>query len=85
LKMKKPEVVDHAVIMEDITRGERVRVYRVEGLTGPEKWEVLAGGQSIGHKRIQRFRPVEVSKVRLIVSSSAGTPSIRSLKVYYAG
>ncbi len=85
LEMKKPEVIDHVIIMEDITKGERVREYRVEGLTGPEKWEVLANGQSIGHKRIQRIHPAEVSKVKLTVLSSDGTPLIRSLKVYDVG
>lgn len=85
LEMKKPEVIDHASIMEDITKGERVREYCIEGLVGPEKWQILAKGRSIGHKRIQRIHPAEVSKVRLTLLSSEGTPLIRGLKVFSAG
>jgi alpha-L-fucosidase len=85
LELKKLEMIDHVIIMEDIKKGERVREYRIEGLKGPEQWEILAEGQSIGHKRIQRFHPAEVSKVRLIVMSSIGRPFIQSLEVYCVG
>jgi len=64
---------------------QKEREYRIEGLKGPEQWEILVEGKSIGHKRIQRFHPAEVSKVRLIVSSSIGRPFIRSLEVYCVG
>ena len=85
LEIKKPEIIDHVVIMEDIREGERIREYRVEGLTGPGKWEILAGGQSVGHKRIQKLSPIELSKVRLIISLAAGKPLIRNLEVYGLG
>ncbi len=35
IKMKKPEVIDHVIIMENIKKGERVREYRIEGLVVP--------------------------------------------------
>ena len=54
LALAKPTVIDHAIIMEQITEGERVRQYVLEGLVG-DRWTELARGQSIGHKRIERF------------------------------
>lgn len=76
--------IDHVVTMEDIAGGERVREYRVEGLAG-EAWNELCRGTSIGHKKIDRISPVEVSRLRLQVVRSAGEPLIRKLAAYWAG
>ncbi len=76
LKLPQPGTVDHVIIMEDIRQGERVRKYRIEGLTGPDAWRVLCEGQSVGHKRIEKFEPVEVAKMRLRTLESVGEPLI---------
>ena len=68
--------------MEQITEGERVRQYVIEGLAG-DRWTELAQGQSIGHKRIERFRPVEVAKIRFRVTEAVAEPVIRKLAVYH--
>jgi alpha-L-fucosidase len=81
LALGKPAVVDHAVVMEDIRRGERVRGYVVEGLVG-DTWRELCQGVIIGHKRIHQFEPIEVSQVRLRCLDSAAEPIIRKLAVY---
>jgi len=85
LALPKPHRIDHVSIMEQIAHGERVREYVVEGLAGPDKWLKLCEGISVGHKRIQQFKPVEVAKVRLRITKSVATPRIRSLAVYDAG
>jgi len=82
LKLKRPARIDHVSIMETITEGERIRAYKVEVLTGPSHWSLLGAGESVGHKRIHRFSPMEVSEVRLSVSKSTAEPLIRSLAVY---
>ena len=82
LQLKRPSVVDHVVIMEDIVRGERVRAYEVEGRTGAGEWKKLCGGISVGHKRIQAFDPVEVAEIRLKCAGSTAEPLIRKLAVY---
>jgi len=83
LELKRPVKVDHVVIMEDITQGERVRQYVVEGHLGGDKWQTLCEGISIGHKRIQQFDPVEVSSVRLKLTKSVAPPQIRRLAVHH--
>jgi len=81
LKLAGPTRIDHVVVMEDIREGERVREYVVEGRTD-QGWAVLARGESIGHKRIERFEPATVGAVRLRVLRSAARPIIRKLAVY---
>ena len=81
LSLPKPTAIDRLILMEDITAGERVREYVVEGKRDG-KWQPICDGTAIGHKRIQRFASVEVSAVRLRVIRSAAEPQIRKLAVF---
>ncbi len=85
LELSKPSAIDHVIIMEDIRQGERIRSYQIEGLTGPNTWQTLCEGQSVGHKRIQQFDPVAVAKVRVRTIKSVAEPLVRKLAVYHAG
>ena len=71
--------------MEDTRRGERIRAYQIEGLVGPDSWRTLCEGQSVGHKRIQQFDPIEVSRVRIHTLNSVAKPLIRKLAVHRVG
>jgi alpha-L-fucosidase len=84
LKLDRPARIDHAITMEEIAQGERVRQYVVEGFSGG-RWVALCEGTAIGHKKIDRFPAAELSAVRLSVKESAGTPKIRKLAVYDVG
>ena len=68
--------------MEDITRGQRVREYRVEARTGGDTWQAVASGQSIGHKWIHRFRPVEAAALRLVVTKSVAAPVFKRFAAF---
>jgi len=81
LRLEAPTRIDHVIAMEDIREGERVREYVVEGLSDGG-WEELCRGESIGHKRIQRFPPAVVRAVRLRTVRSVARPIIRKLAVY---
>jgi alpha-L-fucosidase len=85
LELPVPQKIDHVMIMEDITGGERVRAYAIEGRDSSNTWQKLCDGISIGHKRIQQFAPMEVAAVKLTVSDSVATPLIRNLAVFHAG
>jgi alpha-L-fucosidase len=82
LTLPKPSKIDHAIIMEDIAQGQRVRKYDLEGLVGGDKWQKLCDGDSIGHKRIQKFPAVEVAKVRFHATQAAAMPKIRRMEVF---
>ncbi len=83
LALARPARIDQVVTMEDILEGERVREYVVEGLSSAG-WTELSRGQSIGHKKIDRFSPVEVSRVRWRCLKSVAEPRLRKLAVYLA-
>ena len=84
IQSPKDTAIDHVIIMENISQGERVRQYVVEG-PADGQWVKLAEGSAIGHKKIDRFDGCQVSKVRLRCLKSAGEPEIRKLAVYLAG
>lgn len=74
--------IEHAIIMEDIAQGERVRAYEIDGLGPGGEWRNLCSGQCIGHKRIEQFKPVEVAKVRLRITESVAEPQIKRLAFF---
>lgn len=80
-ELEPPAVVDHAVLMEDIRHGERVLDYALEALVDG-KWIELVRGSAIGHKKIDRFAPVQTGRLRLNVLESSAEPVIRSFTVY---
>ena len=79
---KQPARIDHVVIMEQIAHGERIRAYTVEGQTPTGQWQPLCTGQSVGHKRIEQFPPVDLTAIRLKTTDSTAPPKIRQLAVY---
>lgn len=83
LALPAPSRIESIVTMEDIAQGERVRKYVIEGRVG-DQWKELATGTAVGHKKIDRIAPIDVSRVRLRCLESAGTPVIRRLAVYPA-
>ncbi len=76
-----PATIDTVSTMEDISEGERVREYVIEGMVDGQ-WKELAKGTAIGHKKIDHFDPVKVSKARVRVIKSEGEPQIRRIAIY---
>jgi len=81
LPLRAPATIDHVVTMEDIAYGERVRHYVIEAKTS-DGWRPLCEGTAIGHKKIDRFDPVEVPAVRWRCLHAVGRPILRTLAVY---
>ena len=81
IKLKGQQLVNQVILQEEISKGERIRKYKVEGLTS-RGWKTLCEGESVGHKRIQTFEPTLVSKVRLVINESVATPQIRNFSVF---
>jgi len=62
-----------ADLREDITRGQVVARYTLEGADGGA-WQVLARGTTIGYRKLDRFAPVRVRRVRLVIEDAVATP-----------
>ncbi|MGW8822875.1 alpha-L-fucosidase [Paenibacillus lautus] len=82
LKLEHTQPVNHAIIMEDIAHGERVREYVLEAYSQGE-WKELVRGSAIGHKKIDRFDTIETDQLRVRILSSVEQPLIRNLAAYH--
>ena len=81
LTLSQPARIDTVVLQEQISLGERVRAYRIEGQVG-STWKLLGEGSAIGQKRIQPVPPNVVKAVRLVITQSVGQPEIRTMAVF---
>jgi len=81
IDFKKPVSINHAVIIEDYQKGERIRAYEVDGYIQGQ-WKQLCDGSSIGRKRIAHFKNTTVSKVRIHITKSAAEPLLHFFAVY---
>ncbi len=84
LQPSAPVKVDRVMLMEDISQGERVRRYIIEGMVDG-RWAELAAGTAVGHKRIDRLPPTTVAEVRVRVLEAVGEAQIRKFAIYGAG
>ncbi len=84
VKFAKPVTFDHAVTMEWLNDGQKVQKYSIE-VWADGKWKAVAGGQAIGHKKIDGFAPVAANRVRLNILSSASEAHIREFQLYSIG
>jgi len=82
LKLPSPQPVNHVVLAEDISKGERVRAYRLEGLTPQKGLQVIGDGTCIGHKRIQKCPAVTLSEIKLVVTKAVAEPVFRSFAAF---
>ncbi len=76
--------VDHIILMEDISKGERVLEYVVEAQVNGG-WKEVVTGSAVGHKKIDRFEPVESGRWRFRCIKSNGPVSISKFAVYSVG
>ena len=80
-KLPDSQSVNQVVLAEDITYGERVRKFSIEGKTA-KGWRTLTRGSCIGHKFIARFDAIVVSSVRLVIEKSVGQPIISEFSIF---
>ncbi len=81
IKLEKATSIDRVILQEDITFGERVLSYKLEAECNG-KWIDLYTGTNIGHKRIVRFNPCIMNKIKLTILSAKAEPNIQNFKVF---
>jgi alpha-L-fucosidase len=82
IDLNKTKKINHVIISEDISKGQRVRNYILEGFSNGQ-YKIIKEGSSIGSKRIEILQPgVEVSKMRLHIKQSLDTPVIQNFAIY---
>lgn len=79
-------LVDHIIIEEDLTGGERVRRFTVSIISAKSHRPVtMYEGSSIGHKAIIRIPTVKAAGIIVEITECDDEPILRSLSVHYAG
>lgn len=81
LKLSGRKKINQLVLMEDITKGERVRKFTIEGKTNTG-WITIFEGSVIGHKFIKQIEELEVLELRLKILESKGEAQIKEFSVY---
>jgi alpha-L-fucosidase len=74
IELPAPERVAISDLRENIARGQYVSRYELEGYEGTT-WVPLASGTTIGYRKLDRFEPRTISKVRLRVEASLEKPN----------
>lgn len=77
----KPATVSIADLREDITAGQVVSRYRLEGAidASARGWQQLSTGTTIGYRKLDRFAPMRVYGLRLTVQTVA--PLARAVQI----
>ena len=72
---------DRALTMEWLNDGQHVQKYSIE-VYDHNSWKKVAGGQAIGHKKIDIFSPVTAERVRLNLLSTSSEAHIREFQLF---
>jgi alpha-L-fucosidase len=78
-----PAIIDRIVLMEDISRGERIRAFQIDALIGGQ-WTQIADGTVVGHNRIVRIAPTKVESIRVRITESVAEPTLRRVSLHRA-
>ncbi len=81
LTPEQPATAGIARLEEDITRGQRVARYTLSGMTDGH-WGVLSQGTTIGYAKLDRFPPVSVRRLRLLIEDAVETPEPITVRLY---
>jgi alpha-L-fucosidase len=81
LDLGRPRAVSIVRMEEDITSGQAVARYSAHGFDG-SAWRPLSKGTTIGYAKLDRFEPVTVSRVRVVVEEAVAPVARISVGVF---
>lgn len=77
----RPSTVGVVELREDISNGQSISRYVVEGRMAGT-WQPLVEGTTIGYKKLDRFPPIPVEGIRVRVLDSVGATSPPTLRAF---
>ena len=83
MRLAKPVQIAGVRLEEDIEHGQSVARFSVLGETSTG-WRELARGATIGYARIERFAPVTVSAIRVVIEESIAPIEPPTIRVFAA-
>ena len=81
LELPQKENISVVLLQEPIQVGQRIEAYHIEVEEGGT-WRTIAGGTTIGHKKLDRFPPVETQRIRLHIDKSLATAALATVGIY---
>lgn len=78
-----PTEVNHCILQEDLTGGQRVLAYQLEGYTEDNKWIPIYKGSSIGNKKIDHFPTLRLNKLRVRFTRTKATPLLKDFSAFH--
>jgi alpha-L-fucosidase len=82
MEFARPTEINHVILQEDLSKGQRVLAFSIEGMDNQGRWKELYSGTSIGFKRICYLDPFQVRKVRVAFTNAKAQPQIVNFAVY---
>ena len=81
ISLNENKIVDIFKISENINLGQRVKKFRLEALVD-DKWLTIEEGATIGSKRLIKFDPIEIKKLKFTIIDSKDIPMISEIGIY---
>jgi alpha-L-fucosidase len=76
-----PTRINHIILMETISLGQRIRKWHLEIFDG-QTWRTVCNGTTVGHKRIVPFATESAHRLRLVIDESKASPVLTSVSFY---
>lgn len=81
ISLAKSSTVNYILLQEYIKLGQRIKAFTVEAWMN-NSWQKVAGGTTIGYKRILKIQPVHTGKIKVTISDAKACPLISNIAVY---
>jgi len=81
ISLNENKIVDIFKISENINLGQRIKKFRLEALVN-DTWVTIEEGTTIGSKRLIKFDPIEIKKLKFTIIDSKDIPMISEIGIY---
>lgn len=81
ISLNENKIVDIFKISENINLGQRVKKFRLQALVD-DNWLTIEEGTTIGSKRLIKFEPIEIKKLKFTIIDSKDIPMISEIGIY---
>ncbi|MEL0183790.1 MAG: alpha-L-fucosidase [Bacteroidota bacterium] len=81
ISLNENKIVDIFKISENINLGQRIKKFRLEALFD-DIWVTIEEGTTIGSKRLIKFDPIEIKKLKFTIIDSKDIPMISEIGIY---
>ena len=82
LQLDQPRNITMVVLREPIALGQRIKSFAIDAADTQGKWNEIAHGTTIGHKRIVGIDRVTTSRLRVRILDSRAAPLLSTISAY---